>query len=557
VITLPSLSIRTKVTALVILSLVFCLLLVGAAAEQVLRAQLSARGIHELAVRADLLDEAIRGKGAASLEDGKLRFGATIVNGNDALVDALAARLDGGALSFYAADARVAAVAVDGRRVVGARMPPGPVHDSVFGRGERFVGLRQAEGTIFVSAVLPIRDADGRIVGAAAFGQPLAAFTGEIDALLWPCAGVAGAALAVLSGCATVAAARISRPLRRLTSQMTAIAGGDVSMAVEAVGRRDEIGAMGRAVSVLRDGVIERNRLVHEQEAARAEAEGARKAELQQLAKGFDAEVGSLVGLISSSATRMEATARAMSGTAETTRTQAGAANDAAISAGAGVETVTAAAQQLSGSIGEISRQVAQSAQITGQAVADTQRTDTIVRALAAGAEKIGDVVNLISNIAGQTNLLALNATIEAARAGDAGKGFAVVASEVKNLANQTARATDEIASQIAQIQASTQEAVDAIEGITGTIEDVSKIATTIASAVEQQGAATAEIARHVQRTAQATQEVTRNIVGVNEAASQTGAASAQVLDAAADLSKQSEALAAQVERFVARVRTA
>ena len=54
---------------------------------------------------------------------------------------------------------------------------------------------------------------------------------------------------------------------------------------------------------------------------------------------------------------------------------------------------------------------------------------DAIVKTLASGAQKIGDVVGLISSIAGQTNLLALNATIEAARAGDAGKGFAVVAS--------------------------------------------------------------------------------------------------------------------------------
>ena len=87
-------------------------------------------------------------------------------------------------------------------------------------------------------------------------------------------------------------------------------------------------------------------------------------------------------------------------------------------------------------------------------------RTDAIVKTLAEGAQKIGDVVNLISTIAAQTNLLALNATIEAARAGDAGKGFAVVASEVKNLANQTAKATEDISQQIATIQVATKEAV-------------------------------------------------------------------------------------------------
>jgi methyl-accepting chemotaxis protein len=194
---------------------------------------------------------------------------------------------------------------------------------------------------------------------------------------------------------------------------------------------------------------------------------------------------------------------------------------------------------------------------VTGEAVSDAQRTDLIVRALADGAQKIGDVVGLITNIAAQTNLLALNATIEAARAGDAGKGFAVVASEVKSLARQTGKATEEIGAQIAHMQAATKEAVDAIRGITGTIEEVSAISTSIASAVEEQGAATSEIARNVAQTAEAAQQVTLNISGVNRAAGETGAAATQVLSAAGELSQQSERLAVEVRNFVAGVRAA
>jgi methyl-accepting chemotaxis protein len=221
------------------------------------------------------------------------------------------------------------------------------------------------------------------------------------------------------------------------------------------------------------------------------------------------------------------------------------------------VQTVAAAAEELSASIGEISRQVHQSSKITGQAVTETQRTDTIVRALAEGADKIGKVMELIADIAGQTNLLALNATIEAARAGDAGKGFAVVASEVKSLATQTARATEEIGVQVSQIQAATKEAVGAIEGISTTIQEVSKIAASIAAAVEEQGAATAEIARNVQQTAQAAQDVTVNISGVSRASSETGAAAGQVLSAAGDLSNQAENLTAEVNTFLVDVRAA
>ena len=283
----------------------------------------------------------------------------------------------------------------------------------------------------------------------------------------------------------------------------------------------------------------------------------AQRAALNTTADAFEANVGRLIATLSSGAATLQSTAGSMSSTALRTNEQASTVASAAERASAGVRTVAAAAEELAASIGEISRQVAQSSRITGQAVADARRTDDIVRVLAHGAERIGRVVDLISSIAGQTNLLALNATIEAARAGDAGKGFAVVAGEVKSLALQTARATQEISDQIGQIQASTVEAVQAITGISATIEEVSAIAATIAAAVEEQGAATAEIARSVEQTSASTQEVTGGIGGVSQSANNTGAAASEVLAAASDLSRQAKQLTAEVGDFVSGIRAA
>ncbi len=287
------------------------------------------------------------------------------------------------------------------------------------------------------------------------------------------------------------------------------------------------------------------------------ETRATQAAELGVMAQAFQGRVGQLVAVLDQSSRALEGTARSMSATADSTTGQAATVAAAAEEASTSVQTVAVSADQLTSSIQEISHQVTQSTQITRRAVDEARRTDGIVRALAEGADKIGQVVDLITNIAGQTNLLALNATIEAARAGEAGRGFAVVASEVKSLAQQTARATEEIGAQIAQVQAATSDAVDAIRSITTTIEEVSGIAAAIAAAVEEQGAATAEIARNVQQVALSTQDVTTNITGVSQAAQDAGLAVTQVLGNAGEVTSQAGLVSGEVERFVAQLRAA
>jgi len=368
---------------------------------------------------------------------------------------------------------------------------------------------------------------------------------------------VGGAILLLTSLAAWLISRDISVSLGRLKGAMTRLATGDLTADIPGADRRDEVGDMATTVQVFRNHMKEADQLRAAQEQQKRDAAAVQKAALSSLADGFESKIGRLVGTLSASATALQGTARTLTATAGQSNQQAAGVAAAAEQASTGLHSVASASEELTASIHEISRQVAQSSKITGKAVDDAKRTDTIVRALAEGAEKIGAVVGLITNIASQTNLLALNATIEAARAGDAGKGFAVVASEVKSLANQTGKATEEIGAQITQIQAATREAVDAISGISATIGEVSTIATAIAAAVEQQGAATSEIARNVQQTAQAAQEVTIGISGVSQAASETGTAAGLVLTSASDLSSQADQLSGEANTFVAGVRAA
>jgi methyl-accepting chemotaxis protein len=379
----------------------------------------------------------------------------------------------------------------------------------------------------------------------------------DINALLLRLGAIGAGLMALMALLSWLIARDVLGALDRQRGRMQSIAAGSIDQAVEETERGDEIGRMAETLEILRQTAMTARTLAAEQIATKQRGENDKREALIALADRFDASVGRLVGLMASGSSELEATAQSMTGTAERTNNQATVVSSAAAEASARVQTVAAAAEELSSSIGEISRQVAQSAGITARAVDSARHTDTIVRALADGAQQIEHVAKLISDIAAQTNLLALNATIEAARAGEAGRGFAVVAVEVKSLASQTAEATKEIGTRIAQIQGATKEAVDAIQGITATIEEVSAIATTIGSAIEEQGAATAEIARNVTQTAQATQAVTTNIGGVSTAANETGGAAGLVLTAASNLSKQAEQLAGEVNIFLAGVRAA
>ena len=143
---------------------------------------------------------------------------------------------------------------------------------------------------------------------------------------------------------------------------MGVLASGDATVAVPSVGRQDEIGAMASAVQVFKDNLIRTRQLEEETALARASAEEQRKAGMRQMADSFEQAVGGIVGMVSSSATELQATAQQMTSTASETASQSTSVAAAAEEAAANVNTVAAAAEELGSSVQEIGRQVAGSA---------------------------------------------------------------------------------------------------------------------------------------------------------------------------------------------------
>ncbi|HYD99498.1 MAG TPA: methyl-accepting chemotaxis protein [Alphaproteobacteria bacterium] len=430
------------------------------------------------------------------------------------------------------------------------------------------------------SSSLSLSLAAGTGAAALAAGASLLGLAG-----LLPPAAVAGGALvaAVLSGAALWLQRRAGRAIDRGLALTAALQQGDFEQRLT---RIREGGSLGELLHGLNDLADRTDAFVREAKAsleavteqryhrrlivtgmlgsygqaarsinAATAGMGQKVEQFRTVAERFEGTAKGVVDGVAAAATELQATAQAMSDIAMGTNQQALAVAAASDQASGNVQTVAAAAEELTSAIGEITRQVGRSAAIAKAAVQRVETTDGQVRRLSQAAQAIGEVVQLIADIAAQTNLLALNATIEAARAGEAGKGFAVVASEVKSLANQTAKATEEITAQIAAIQGATGDAVSAIQDIGAVIREVDEIAIAIAGAMEEQSAATGEIARNIEQASAGTGEVSGRAGAVTQAAGETGAAAQQVLAAAGELSRQSEGLAREMGGFLGEMR--
>ena len=348
----------------------------------------------------------------------------------------------------------------------------------------------------------------------------------------------------------------ITRPLAEITRVTEQVAAGSENVVIPHAARHDEIGALARSIGVFQDAMRrngELNRAISDEAAAHARNQEQVAAETDR----FGAEVDKTLKELSTISDRMLGSSARLAGTADSASARTAGAASASAAASANVRDIAAAAEELSVSVREIDRQVAQSKTIAEKAVIEAGRTNQEIKALDDAAHRIGNVVKLITAIAEQTNLLALNATIEAVRAGDAGRGFAVVANEVKALSGQTAKATEEISTHIAGMQQATERSVETIGSIQRTIREVGEITTAIAAAVTEQGAATQEIARSAETASQRTIETAGEVDSVSKATADTRKDAAEVKTVADDLGQVANQIRGQVEGFFQKLRKA
>lgn len=362
----------------------------------------------------------------------------------------------------------------------------------------------------------------------------------------------------LLAACFSVAIAivvrtRIVAPLTNITAVMRKLAGGDTTVALPALERKDEIGDIAAALVDFKANAVERARLEAE-ELAKLDNDRQRQRGLEDVIGQFRASMEQRVrSALTNARTNVDA-ARTMAGSSQTAQTLSETASSTAQETAQDMQSIAAATEQLSASVREIAERAQESSRETIRARDVSRQGELEIKQLGEVTAKITSVVDIIQNIAVQTNLLALNATIEAARAGQAGRGFAVVAAEVKTLAEQTAAATQQITAMIEGVRQSAGAVDQSFGAAISAIAEIETQINSVASAVEQQNATTSEITGSVARVSQGSQQTAVAIGDLSSTAADAKHAADQMQDSSEAIESASQNIAQEIDSFIATI---
>lgn len=278
----------------------------------------------------------------------------------------------------------------------------------------------------------------------------------------------------------------IINPLQHAVDLTQEIAEGKLSVEINELNRKDEIGLLMLALSNMTTKI---------------------KAIISDIMKGSD-EIHSASDQLNNSATFLSQSSSTLASS---------------------VEEVTATIEAILEQIKSNSNFSLKATRMSEQTLIKIKDVSSMSEKAKEASKEISDKISIITDIAFQTNLLALNAAVEAARAGEHGKGFAVVAAEVRKLAERSRIAADEVVKLSHNSQKLSQDAEEHLHSLIPELEETTMLVNRISKLNNDQVDGANEINLAIQR--------------INEISQQNAATSEELASSSEELNAQSEQL--------------